>query len=786
MPKADWDYAQSSSDVHPMLGQFFLHFLGSTQSPLLLLPQLLPGCCRLPQKLLLMYAFDPHCLLFHQWFLLRSLQNLHPSLASLLKCSSISSFLNLCSIPKKTSKVPLYLLMYFISVLPAEPFNNTHLKFFSSFLISFRSTPFDRFHFLWCLSFCSSWRLLPPRFTKVPSSASDTIMISGTSASPFGSSLPAATSTQNQFCIRIKRRKSHLPDLTRNCFVLGLLFLSLPFFLQIFFFPFRHKEARKLFFAPCPPKISSVLHFFFLFPLLPFPLLFLSLFLNPPPFNWCFWGSRILSLAVYLVPSHLYFFLPRFLGPYPGCFFLGCLGSFPVCFLQRFLGPFPGCFYFLGAWVPSLSFFFKGSWVLSRAFFISFWFTAPILPHHHPLPHPWKAVLAIWMDLSCLVFLRFRLHQVHSVHKEGQAPNCSLVQLDWPRLAWVTPTADWLCLALVHLHYSFVLLLFLASALVVLPFLFGAFVQRSQFHLLPRRLIAATRPPSSHHLFAMHCYPLLSSPACSPWSSASISASAIMFFFSTLSSLFFPINLFFDFPHFSSCRQAFFLHIFLLSWMLCIFRDLFCTLWRSGMSSFLLFSNSCSWCCSDSTRFSCNSFEAKDNLPTSFNSICIFFPLFIQNSATLGVILDFHAVFPYFFYVLLFKGDTWLLLCSFLLSHSINSCPEALYSRRPGFELFSLPLHSSPRSQETTLLTLLRPPAFSYRTAPTGCYGNIASNAISSTHSTPNRICTSTPFCHRLWLLPPEPFPPWPGPSPMTYSFVSESHHFPSLTRKPF
>ena len=48
----------------PMLRRFFIHFLGSTQSLLLLLPQLLPqllpGCCRLPQKLLLVYAVGCH------------------------------------------------------------------------------------------------------------------------------------------------------------------------------------------------------------------------------------------------------------------------------------------------------------------------------------------------------------------------------------------------------------------------------------------------------------------------------------------------------------------------------------------------------------------------------------------------------------------------------------------------------------------------------------------------------------------------------------------------------
>ena len=53
--------------------------------------------------------------------------NLHPSFASLLNYSSIFPFLNLCSIPKKVSKVPLYLLICFLSVLQVEPFSNAHL-----------------------------------------------------------------------------------------------------------------------------------------------------------------------------------------------------------------------------------------------------------------------------------------------------------------------------------------------------------------------------------------------------------------------------------------------------------------------------------------------------------------------------------------------------------------------------------------------------------------------------------------------------------------------------------
>ena len=86
--------------------------------------------------------------------------NLHPSLASMLNCYSISSFINQCSIPKKTSKGPLYLLVYFLSVLQAKPFSNAHLDLFSSLLISFRSTPVDRFHSL------GSRKCLPPHPTR--------------------------------------------------------------------------------------------------------------------------------------------------------------------------------------------------------------------------------------------------------------------------------------------------------------------------------------------------------------------------------------------------------------------------------------------------------------------------------------------------------------------------------------------------------------------------------------------------------------------------------------------
>ena len=65
--------------------------------------------------------------------LVASAANLRPSLAPLLNCSSTSSFLNLCSIRKKISNVPLNLLMYFFSVLQANPLSKVHLNLRASF-----------------------------------------------------------------------------------------------------------------------------------------------------------------------------------------------------------------------------------------------------------------------------------------------------------------------------------------------------------------------------------------------------------------------------------------------------------------------------------------------------------------------------------------------------------------------------------------------------------------------------------------------------------------------------
>ena len=71
-----------------------------------------------------------------------SAANLYLCLASLLNCSSISSLLILGSIPKKMSKVPLYLLIYFVSVLQAEPFNKGAPHRFRSLLHLTSAFPF--------------------------------------------------------------------------------------------------------------------------------------------------------------------------------------------------------------------------------------------------------------------------------------------------------------------------------------------------------------------------------------------------------------------------------------------------------------------------------------------------------------------------------------------------------------------------------------------------------------------------------------------------------------------
>ena len=222
-----------------------------------------------------------------------------------------------------------------LSVLQGEPFNNAHLTFFSSFPISFRSTAST-------LSLVLSLLLLLKAFAiQVHESALHRIRHDNDFHHfrfTFWLQPPCCRIYTDPILHQIQEKEEPSSSSSQKLFRPGTLIPLSAFFHQIFFFLFRRKEARKLFFADlffalCPPKISAVLHFFLLFPLLPFPRLFFSLYLNPAPFDWCFQGSRILSLAVYLVGTDVPTFTVFYQGP----------------------------------WVLTLAISFKGPWVLTLA-----------------------------------------------------------------------------------------------------------------------------------------------------------------------------------------------------------------------------------------------------------------------------------------------------------------------------------------------------------------------------------------------------------------------------------
>ena len=145
-----------------------------------------------------------------------SAASLHPSFASLLNCSSISSFLSLCSVPKKIS--------HFLSVLHADPLSKVHLSSFASF-----------FHFGPVFSF---W-LLPPLWNLLrpsPLFHSDFLLLPPFLVSILYCNPSAAALTQRQFCSQSTMRKSHLPVFLKTCLSLGRLSLFLPFCSFTFFF----------------------------------------------------------------------------------------------------------------------------------------------------------------------------------------------------------------------------------------------------------------------------------------------------------------------------------------------------------------------------------------------------------------------------------------------------------------------------------------------------------------------------------------------------------------------
>ena len=89
-------------------------------------PRLLSTATKTPPDV----RFRSSLLALSSVILAASAANFHPFFASQLNCSSISSFLNLCSIPKKISHFPLYLFMYFLSVFGLG-ISSTHLLSFS-------------------------------------------------------------------------------------------------------------------------------------------------------------------------------------------------------------------------------------------------------------------------------------------------------------------------------------------------------------------------------------------------------------------------------------------------------------------------------------------------------------------------------------------------------------------------------------------------------------------------------------------------------------------------------
>ena len=147
-----------------------------------------------------------------------SAANLHPSLASLLNCSCISSFLNLCSTPKKISHFHSY-----FSVLQADPLSKVHINTLVSFSISVVSSLFG------CIHLCEISSALLHSFTC--NSCCILVNASVLLCGPSGAAL-----TLSQFRPTIRKRKSHFPNFANarvDLWCLSLLLLSfsfLPFF----------------------------------------------------------------------------------------------------------------------------------------------------------------------------------------------------------------------------------------------------------------------------------------------------------------------------------------------------------------------------------------------------------------------------------------------------------------------------------------------------------------------------------------------------------------------------
>ena len=267
---------------------------------------------------------------------------------------------------------------------------------------------------------------------------------------PVLQSFSCSVDTQPVLCHKQKEERQSsrfAQDLSRP----GALVTLSPFLFFLFVFQPRHEKACNPSFRLLPPTASSVLNFILLiiFLFLFLPLLFLPLLLNSPPFHLFFEGSCVLSLAV--------------------CF--GCTMVPPWLFPSKVLGSLPWRFLFS----------FSSSGSLNRS---------PFTSHpKHPLPSGVDSGSSMKVffahPLLYLTSLLLRI-QMHPEYEEDRAPNCSLGCLPCTRLKLTTPTADWLCLTLVRLHYSSFLHLFLASAPGSLPFL-CAFGTWPQLDSSPRR-----------------------------------------------------------------------------------------------------------------------------------------------------------------------------------------------------------------------------------------------------------------------------------------------------------
>ena len=263
-----------------------------------------------------------------------SAASLHPSFASLLNCSSISSFLNLCSVPKKISNVPLYLLMYFLSALQADPLSKVHFSLFSSY-----------FHFSPVFSFwlpLPLWNLLHPSALFLP----ELPAASFPSSPSFSAILPRCRIDTQPILLQQQKEKepsSRLPqDLSRpgtSVFLLAFLFL-------VFFFPPCRKENYHLF------TVLFSTNFFFCASPSSFSFSSFSSTSFPPPFYWLFQGSRVPSLAVCFKGSEVSAFSVLTKCPWVlknGCFLVVYWDPFPGCFLEKFFGSFPWLFFLLSS-----------------------------------------------------------------------------------------------------------------------------------------------------------------------------------------------------------------------------------------------------------------------------------------------------------------------------------------------------------------------------------------------------------------------------------------------------